>query len=262
MLGDSRPGTTPAMTSAAGEAEEPRSIPGLEDIMKANHGILGALAGIGLVVLAAGAADAGGRGRPRDVIYRSAALDGHQLATVAVLPVVAVADNPIAEQQVEAGWVTLYGGASVQWMPADEARARFAACPDGRGKLEAAIRGQIWSRGSVDSPTAIRLARLLGVDAVLCVRVERWDVPDRWHADVEMSAVLIGADGRPLWSIQGGVVEGRAVSEPALPHPLDPGAQGRRLGTAFCRLMARWADALPTEFENGFPEALTAYRGS
>jgi hypothetical protein len=139
----------------------------------------------------------------RDQLYRNSRLDGFQPTQVALLPVVAMAENLNAERLVESTWVDLYGEAGMEWMPADVVRARLAGISGERGDLAAEVDGQVWRRGEVDAAVAARLARLLGVDAVLSVRIDRWEIADGSRGMVELSAVLTGADGARLWSISG-----------------------------------------------------------
>jgi hypothetical protein len=189
-----------------------------------------------------------------DALYRDAKLASHPLATVALLPVVSVVDDPAAERLVEASWIDLYRAAGTTWMPAVEVRAGLARAMD--GDLGAEIDAQIWRRGGVDPAVAGRLARLLGVDAVLSVRIDRWEIADGDRAMVELTATLSGADGSRLWSISGlagcGVPHSSTgrnfnadmswIRDPRLePRELDR----EKLGGALYTLLARWEPSLP-----------------
>jgi len=192
----------------------------------------------------------------RDQLYRSSKLDGFHPTRVALLPVVAVAENLAAERLVERTWVDLYAGAGMEWMPADVVRARLAQASGERGDLAAEVDGQVWQRGEVEPEVAARLVRLLGVDAVLSARIDRWEIADGGRGMVELSAVLTGADGTRLWSISGlagcGVPSGsRDVNfsmdmswfrNPRL-EPRNPSEA--KLNGALCNLLIRWEGALP-----------------
>jgi hypothetical protein len=208
-----------------------------------------------LVALAVGLSSADARPVVRDDLYRNARLDSHQLTTVAVLPVVAVVDNPDAERLVEAKWVALYGEASTTWMAADQVRARLAQASAESEDLAGEVGGQVWRRGEVEPETARRLAQLLGVDAVLTIRIDRWEIADGGRAMVEMTAVLTHADGTRLWGISG--LWGYGASARSADQSfnmdmswirrsyLEPQDQAHKLGHALYGLLARWAWSLP-----------------
>jgi hypothetical protein len=192
----------------------------------------------------------------RDQIYRNSKLDSFQLTRVALLPVVAVAENVGAERQVESTLVSLYGGAGMEWMPADAVRARLAQVAGQHGDLAAAVDGQVWLRGEVDAAVAASLAQLLGVDALLSVRIDRWEIADGGRGMVELSAVLTGADGTRLWSISGLAGCGIPSGSRGLNCNADMSwfwnarLESRRpdeakLGGALCNLLIRWEGALP-----------------
>jgi len=192
----------------------------------------------------------------RDRLYRNSKLDGFQLTQVALLPVVAVAENLGAERLVERAWVDLYGEAGTEWMPADAVRARLAQVSGEPGNLAAEVDGQVWQRGEVEPEVAARLARLLGVDALLSVRIDRWEIADGGRGMVELSAVLTGADGARLWSISGlagcGVPSGsRDLNfSTDLSWFRDPRLEPRclseaKLSGALRNLLIRWEGSLP-----------------
>lgn len=192
----------------------------------------------------------------RDRLYRNSRLDGFQPARVALLPVVAVAENHEAERLVEKMWVDLYGEAGMQWMPAEVVRARLAQVPGERVNLAGEVDGQVWRRGEVDPAVAARVARRLGVDAVLSVRIDRWEIADGGRGMVELTAALIGADGTRLWSISGLAGCGTPASSTGrlfnadLSWFRDPRLEWQvpdeaKLGGALCNLLLRWERALP-----------------
>jgi hypothetical protein len=217
---------------------------------------LASLMAVLAIGLALGAsADAAGPDS-RDRLYRGSELNGFQPGRVALLPVVAVAENLDAERLVETTWVDLYHDAGMEWMPADAVRARLARVSGEHGDLAAEAASQIWRRGEVDPGTAVRLARCLGVDAVLSVRLDRWEIADGGRGMVELSAALTGADGTRLWSISGVAGCGTPPASRALnfnadmtwfwDRRIEPGdASQAKLGGALCNLLLRWERALP-----------------
>ncbi len=214
-----------------------------------------------LVALTVGSSVAAARSNARDEVYRDARLDQVRPATVAILPVVAMASDTIAERLVEAGWFGLYRESATRWTSADEVRTHFQESGAEPGNIARLVAAQIWRDGSVASELAGRLTRLLGVDAVLSVRIDRWEVVDGGRALVAMSAVLTGADGARLWSISGmaghgtpaGSVERSFAFEPDVITVRNPESElsedGHRLSHALFSLMARWAWALPAPID-------------
>jgi hypothetical protein len=208
-----------------------------------------------LVALAVGLSSAAARPIARDDLYRSARLDTHPLTTVALLPAVAVADDPGAERLVEFQWVALYGEGTTTWMPADQVRARLALAAGELGDLAREVNEQVWRRGEVEPRMAGRLAQLLGVDAVLSLRIDRWEIADGGRATVEMTAALTHADGTRLWSISGLAGYGHSIRSAEQSFNMDmswirrsylePQGQDHKLGHALYGLLARWAWSLP-----------------
>ena len=206
-------------------------------------------------LLALAVSTAAARGTSADAVFRSAALGTREFATIAILPVASVSENPGAERLVEDSWPEFCGEGGIQWLRADSVRAVFAGAAAGSVDLDA-VHAQIWRRGVADSEAAGRIARQLGVDAVLSVRIDRWEIADGGRAMVEMSAVLSGADGARLWSISGLAGCGAPRSS-AKRHftddlgtfwskRLEPPELGReKLGCALYTLLARWEGALP-----------------
>jgi hypothetical protein len=218
-----------------------------EDMYGTRGGIFTALCGMIALALAVGSADAAGSRRDR--AWCDPALSEHPLSTIAILPVVSVTGDERAESWVENGWTLFYDQAKTNWVSAADVRGRI---PEAR---LAAVRDEVWHQGRPSAQAAVDLARSLAVDAVLSVRVDRWEIADGGRAMVELSAVLTAADGSCLWSISGLAGHGRAPGSrdrnfsgdmtwfwrPELQprEPQDP------LGLAMCTLFARWAVALP-----------------
>lgn len=207
-----------------------------------------ALVGFIALALTAGLADAAGS--KRDRTWRDPSLGERPLSTIAILPVVSVTGDERAELWVENGWKMFFDEAKTAWVSAEDVRARV---PEAR--LEK-VGGEVWRQGRPSAQAAVDLARSLAVDAVLSVRVDRWEIVDGGRAMVELSAVLTAADGAPLWSISGLAGNGRApgsrernfnadLSWIWRPELAPSAAPQERLGLAMCTLFARWSAALP-----------------
>jgi hypothetical protein len=209
----------------------------------------------------------------RDEVYRDARLGGRATMTVAILPAVTTVESVPLERFVEQAWATLYRGGRTTWMPADDVRTRLAEVCADHHALEAAVHARIWRDGEVDAATARELAAMLGVDAVLCVRLDRFEIVDGCRAVVGMSAAVIGGDGTRWWSIRGcagrGVIKSSRdqhfnsdlswVRDPRL----EPCTVAACLGLATYDLFARWAWSLPTPmYEDAAPRpVLTVHDG-
>lgn len=202
-----------------------------------------------LIVLAPIADDADAAGSKRDRAWCDPAIAGRALSSIAVLPVVSVTGDERAEAWVENGWTLFYDQARTDWVAADEVRQLVS------GKKLEAVRDQVWRKGRPSAQAAVDLARSLAVDAVLSVRVDRWEIVDGGRAMVELSAVLTGADGNCLWSISGLAGHGRAPCSRERNFngdmtwfwrpELQPCESKDNLGYAMCTLFARWSVALP-----------------
>lgn len=185
----------------------------------------------------------------RDRSWCAPALAGRTLSRIAILPAVSVTGDEQAESWVENGWTLFYDAAKTDWVSAADVRGRID-----EPRL-AAVRNEVWRAGRPTAQAAVDLSRALAVDAVLSVRVERWEIADGGRAMVELSAVLIGADGSCLWSISGLAGHGRAPGSRERNFNGDmtwfwrPELQPREgqdpLGLAMCTLFARWSVALP-----------------
>jgi hypothetical protein len=217
---------------------------------------------LALAVLSATAGEAGAALSSHDQSYRNPALAEHRLATIAILPAVSVTGDSDVERWVERAWPLFYEQAQTTWMPAGEVRALVARSTDGSdGRLDQ-VRAQVWRQGEPDVAMAGALARSLGVDAVMSIRVDRWEIADGGRGMVELTAVLTGADGARLWSISGTAGHGRPPGSRERNFDtdmswirrseLEPRDPENRLGLALCTLLGRWSVALPVAM---LPEA-------
>lgn len=202
-----------------------------------------------VIVLVPIADDAGAAGSKRDRTWCDPALGEQALSRIAILPAVSVIGDERAESWVENGWTLFYDQAKATWVSAADVRARLP-----EAKL-VSLRDEVWQKGRPSAQAAVDLARSLAVDAVLSVRVDRWEIADGGRAMVELSAVLTAADGRCLWTVSGLAGHGRSPGSRDQNFNGDmtwfwrPSLQPREsqdpLGLAMCTLFARWSVALP-----------------
>ncbi len=219
------------------------------------HRGFGALAAGVLVVLVTGASVTTARAAKTEGLFVSKAVETRPLHRIAILPVVAVQDNPRAEREVEAGWRALCSETTVDWMTAEEVSERLRKIRDGRHTLDETVQSEIWRDGAVKPETAERVARLLGVDAVLSIRIEQWELVDGGRGTVHMSATLTGGNGAELWGRSGQAAHGSGlrsvettwIDDPrtAWPRWLSAWPSEKRIGIALYSLLALWSPDIP-----------------
>jgi len=141
--------------------------------------------------------------RQRDTIWRHPALDSLAPQTIAILPAVVFAENAHAMRLVEQRWRQLYSETGHCWLSANASRVRMAAQSPRGDSLYEVIARQVRSTGQVDSTMGRRLARLMGVESVLSLRIDRWEVADGGRAMIEVTAALVDSTGTLLWKISG-----------------------------------------------------------
>ena len=215
----------------------------------------GAIAAGALMALALGANAMTARAAKTEGIFVSKAVDTRPLRHIAILPVVAVNDNPSAEHAVERGWLALCSETTVDWMTAEEVSGRLRKIRDGRHNLDETVQCEIWKNGTVTPETAERVARLLGVDAVLSLRIERWELADGGCGTVWMSATLTDGNGAQLWGRNGHAEHGSGLRSVEANFSFDPpsfwdrrlnaGPGNARIGIALYSLLALWSPDIP-----------------
>src|SRR5262245_17088304 len=123
---------------------------------------------------------------------------------VAILPAVSFEFLPKERSYVEDAWEQRMIRSRHAWLPAVLCRERMAATSRQRDSLLTAVAAQIRNRGRVDSTSSPRLARLLNTDALLCLRIDRWErmgVARSTQIYVDMTASLVDSTGRLLWKV-------------------------------------------------------------
>ena len=224
--------------------------------MNRKHAALTALATLASLLLRAPATQAAHHS-PDDVDINPR-LRAQRPARVAVLPAVCLDGDPDVAAHVEARWVELYDGAAMKWIRVSAVRAQLASATDAPSpELESAAR-QVWRDAEVNAVTARELSDRLGVDAVLSLRIDRWEIADGGRAMVQMTATLTARDGSRLWRISGvaGYGHSRTSSETGFIRsgdvlwvlPADADRHDVRvhlLDRALYTLLARWAWSLP-----------------
>lgn len=140
------------------------------------------------------------RGPAHDRVWTHPDLERLRPERIAILPVVSFVFLPKERAYLEDAWLQRMGGSRHAWMPAVLCRERMAATSRRGDSLLNAIGNQVRSRGRVDSTSSPRLGRLLESQALLCLRIDRWErVGGRIFID--MTATLVDSTGRLLWRV-------------------------------------------------------------
>ena len=156
----------------------------------------------------------------RDAIWKSPALPHARVLRIAVLPVVSVTDDHRAELLVEDCVERQSIHDAHAWIQAKESADRLRSAVTEHDSPLRAVSRQVFRRARVDAPTARRISRLLSADALLSIRIDRWE---RWvggaqhesefsaertaalpvRAFVRLEAALLDSDGNVLWRFSG-----------------------------------------------------------
>ncbi len=122
-----------------------------------------------------------------------------------MLPAFARGGNATAEAFFEAQWDSVFRGSGHVWRSADEtfhSIVQGTATPESLGR---ALREQIRKTGHPNPAMARMLARLMQSDALLSLRLNRWDIVNAKPGvvTIEVLATLVDSTGTMLWQISG-----------------------------------------------------------
>jgi hypothetical protein len=125
-------------------------------------------------------------------------------ARIAILPAVSFVYLPTQRAYFEDAWLQRFARTRHAWVPAILCRERMASTSRRGDSLLSRVGDQIRSRGRVDSAASASLARLLESQALLCLRIDRWERLGRGGNErifVDMTATLVDSTGRLLWRV-------------------------------------------------------------
>ena len=156
--------------------------------------------GMGATLLALTAAKSPGHAPDRVWIHPD--IDRLRPERIAILPAVSFVWIPEGRAYLEEAWFLGMSTIRRDWLPAILCRERMGATSRTGDSLLNVLGAQVRSRARVDSTSAPRLARLLGVKALLCLRIDRWErigtLPTT-RIYVDLTAALVDSTGRLLW---------------------------------------------------------------
>ncbi len=144
----------------------------------------------------------------------------HALRTVVILPAVTWDDDRDATFGPPAVWLDVFAKTDWRWVPADVVQLRMAGSAHARDSIFRAVRDQVRKAGAVDAATSRAFCRAFDADAVLCLRVDRWDSKvggaSRTTASLDVHAALVDSAGTELWAIAGrSLFDGATVNAPS-----------------------------------------------
>jgi hypothetical protein len=156
-----------------------------------------------LLVAALGTSALGER-KPADRVWTRAGLESRNIHCIAILPPVGEARE--GTLSLEDRWFMRVYGDGHAWLPSAMVVDRLARNPRQGEALLERIRRRIESGGEVDSASATQVARAMGADAVLTLRLDRWERlggGSKTVAYVEATCALQDSSGRLLLKITG-----------------------------------------------------------
>lgn len=136
---------------------------------------------------------------------------------IAILPATTFNGDDQASNATAAVWFGEFSKVPYEWISAEKVRLKLRTASRQRDSLVDVISNQVLKSGKVEPKTAGFLAGLLGVDALLCVRIDKWQVMNsassRQTATIELAATLVDRQATDLWKVAGSSInEGPVVS--------------------------------------------------
>ena len=160
------------------------------------------------VGLAAGLAHAQ-KPRAGDELWTRPGADSLAVDRIAMLPAASYGADAAAERLVEGALARALRPAGYRWISAPMAKELLLARPGGDSLLKA-VRRALLEAPRLDSLVAPELCARLRCDAVLTVRVDRWDQirledyqSGKPSTTVQIKAALVDSLGRLVWTASG-----------------------------------------------------------
>jgi hypothetical protein len=189
--------------------------------------------------------------------------------SIAMLPVTSYDNDLEAEKRVEAGLGAALRSANYRWVSGASSRDRLrAAAP--RDSVLLLVRAGVTNQVRIDSLAAPGLCRLLGVDALLSVRLDlwerfepEWDQAGKPTTSVQIRAALVDSAGRLLWNAAGtetgegpyhdpsAPTMGVSGSGPGGPKPITAQGGAPSYDEVLTKLFARWTPQFPARPTTG-----------
>lgn len=218
-------------------------------------------AALGLLAAAAVSADKP-QGRDLDLVWEAPGLDTVSLGRVAMLPAASYDRDLSHEKMVEGMLAAALRGSGHRWLSTTSTRTLLRTAT-GNDSLLNGVREEILDHARLDSLSAIQVCERLRSDAILAVRVDRFEQvkldvgqSGKPSTTVQAKATLMDAHGRVLWTISGSEV-GEGPYQSPNTNPYTTPAGGVNLNPknsnpgppsyeeVLQKLVARWGQRFP-----------------
>jgi hypothetical protein len=173
---------------------------------------------LGVLAGAFATADAKAKSRTVERSWVNPDFARYGIHRIAILPATTFDGDDQASNATAAVWFGEFAArVPYEWISAEKVRLQLRSVSKQRDSLVNVINDQVQKSGKVEPKTADFLARVLGVDALLCVRIDKWQVMNsassRQTATVELQATLVDRQAADLWKVAGSAInEGPVVS--------------------------------------------------
>lgn len=204
----------------------------------------------------------------RDLVWTRPGLDSLPVERIAMLPVVSFTGDLQAEKLTENLLSSMLRESGYKWMTGSSTRILLRNAAPGDSLLNV-VRDDVKESPPIDSLMAIALCGRFRTDAVLSVRLDRWEQLElepiqsgKPSTTVHAHAALVDSMGRVLWTISGSETEeGPHYNPDTNPYQTPGGGVTTRslanvpppppYRDVASRMFARWGQEFPKRVEAG-----------
>jgi hypothetical protein len=147
--------------------------------------------------------------KARDQFWTSPDYARYGIDRIALFPVTSYDNNLGSENQVEATIGPEFKSLGYRWISGNTTREMMRSATGGDSLMKA-LKAQVLAVGRIDSTDAQRLAKMLRCDAILALRLDRFEqhapefnVAGKPYTTVGLTGTLIDSKGRLDWSGSG-----------------------------------------------------------
>ena len=179
------------------------------------------LAALLLLALASLAHAADKKKKGGDAVWTNPDFAQSNVTAIAMLPPASFDHDAAAEKLADAALGATVRGTAYRWVSASSARALIGGGPAGDSLLKR-VNARLLETGRVDSLMAPELCRRTRTNALLTLRVDRWEQmklefnqSGKPTTTVQLSAALVDSTGRLLWTASGSEVAEGPYHDPS-----------------------------------------------
>jgi hypothetical protein len=222
-----------------------------------------ALLGVAAVVLGAGTALGQGKGgRVNDRFWTVPDYAAHGARSIAVLQPTSYSNDVNAEKIAEGEWAQALRGLPYRWVNSSNTNTLLRRTPAGDSLLQLARRS-IYETGRVDSLLATPICRILRVQGLLSLHLDRWEQYKLEFnqsgyptTTVTLKSALVDSTGRLLWTGTGTQVSEGPFQDPNAhlvgvkssglnPQPIQGQGGPPTYAETLKTMLARWVPQFP-----------------